>query len=318
MRFRPSRESYPPPPSGRLGFTDPFPPPPSGWLGFTDPFPLAMAPLVPPGGGTPVPRPGVDYHGHTGSDVCLGCGEDHEIHPAPVGYGAAQVPGVAVNAGVNLTAAMRSFLQQLHARIPDVPITVTSGYRTPEEQASAMLKKLDAGGAKELYDVYADDATVSALLKAPKSTASWTAIIKARAPNLSRHMSGRAVDLHTRTLSATHQARLKAAAEALGGRTLLEDAPPHLHVDLPAGLAAASMAETAGHQVVAAGKRVAALWLGATLVGLVVVGTVIAVDRARRASRGVPHGVPQGAPHGVPQGAPQGAPTSAAVPVPLS
>lgn len=203
----------------------------------------------------------------------LGPLDTHE----PVGvYGAASLPGVTVNAGVNLTLGMQQFLQQLRTRLPAaVPITVTSGTRSVEEQASAMLKKLAAGGAQELYNVYKDDATISVLLKTPQSVSAWAEVIRARAPSLSRHMSGRALDLHTRTLTASQVQQLKAACEALGATTLLEAAPPHLHVDLPLALAVASIGETAA-------KRAVSLWAISMGIGAVAVGGLVLLDMLRR------------------------------------
>ena len=50
-----------------------------------------------------------------------------------------------------------SFLDRLAARLPFC-FVVTSGTRSPHEQARAMFAKLELGGCQELLDTYADDA----------------------------------------------------------------------------------------------------------------------------------------------------------------
>jgi hypothetical protein len=146
-----------------------------------------------------------------------------------------------------LTVGMNRYVEALKAAAPGVPIYVTSGERTPEEQADAMLKKLQLGGSAELYKTYQDDRAIASLLTVPPSTAAWADAIRrlaATGTTISRHLFGRAIDLRTKDLSASQIDTLKRAVAATGGRYLLESTPPHLHVDMPAAYVLASAVET--------------------------------------------------------------------------
>lgn len=186
------------------------------------------------------------------------------------------IAGVTLRPGVSLTAGQEAYLRLLRTRVPErVSIIVTSAGRGYYSQAAAMLKKYQAGGAQELYDVYAADATITKLLAAPRTTDAWAQIIKQDVESgvrLSRHLAGGAVDLHTSTLTKAEVDALVAGVKATGGRPLLEDAPVHLHVDLPTGYAVASGAETA-----------APVWLGLGAVGALV---LVAVAWRRRSQKG--------------------------------
>lgn len=155
---------------------------------------------------------------------------------------------LTIRSGVVLNEGQAAFVHALRAVLdPGVPLTVTSGTRTPERQASAMLGKWTAGeargpggGAKELHDIYGDDDAISVLLQLPREAGVWAGQIAAWAAQgrlLSRHQRGDAVDLHTASLTTAQRDALIAAAKQLGARTLLESAPPHLHVDLPPAFA---------------------------------------------------------------------------------
>lgn len=201
---------------------------------------------------------------------------------------AAAPSGVTLASGVELTPEASAFLAELRSTLASsVPIRVNSAGRTIEQQASAMLKKYQAGGAQELYDVYASDATIAKLLAVPKTTAAWSEVIRAelaRGVRLSRHLAGGAIDLRTRDITDAQLSALVAAVKAVGGRPLLEDAPPHLHVDLPgsgSGTTAAVVASTAA--VAKSPWTWGVLALGAGL-ALVLVG----VGRRRRARARAP------------------------------
>lgn len=186
-----------------------------------------------------------------------------------------------------LTQGQSSFLAKLRAKLPaGFPLEVTSAGRSASAQAAAMLVKYKAGGAKALYDLYAADATIAKLVAAPKTVAAWAAIIEAeqaRGVKISRHLFGAALDLRTTGLSTSQVAQLQAAVRALGGRPLLEESPPHLHVDLPTVDAAASAVQTVARGA-ATGARQAAgvarqaapwaagMWLagGAAILGFVI------------------------------------------------
>lgn len=175
----------------------------------------------------------------------------------------------------HLTAGMRAYADVLQAAVGDVPVLVTSGYRTPEEQASAMLNKLRTKGPGELRSLYGKSGrpVVEALLAAPATVEAWAAIIREKGPRLSRHLWQGAFDLRTRDLTAAQLAKLRAAVTATGGRPLTEY--DHLHVDLPPKYAAMSAAEGAASsaiQVAAwSAKRGIALSLLIAAVGVGVV-----------------------------------------------
>lgn len=171
------------------------------------------------------------------------------------------IQGVNVRSGVVLTAGLAAYLRALRGSLdPAVPLTVTSGVRSASAQADAMLKKLQAGGAQELYEVYASDATVKKLLDSGRDATTWARIIQdetAKGVRLSRHLGGGSLDLHTATLSSAQVDKIKAAVKATGGSYLYEDAPPHLHVDVPAKFATGSAIEVAETRLARVGTRVA-------------------------------------------------------------
>ena len=141
------------------------------------------------------------------------------------------------NSGIVINDRSSTFLGQLAAKLP-FRIVVTSGVRTAEGQARAMMAMADLGasGLEQMKKNY-DDGLVATLLALPKDLAAWTAeVTKAYGDGrLARggHYDGGAVDLRTRDLSESQIAQLEAAVKSLGGSTWREGAPPHLHVNLP-------------------------------------------------------------------------------------
>lgn len=139
--------------------------------------------------------------------------------------------------GVVLPAGSESWLDQLADR-SGVRFVVTSGVRTAAEQAKAMQTKRDrqlAGSTAESDDLlalYADDEAIQILLANPYPA--WEALIQAwmdRGRYLSRHLTGRAVDIRIKDLTGEQRAALERAIVDLGGRALMES--DHLHVDVP-------------------------------------------------------------------------------------
>jgi hypothetical protein len=151
--------------------------------------------------------------------------------PAPM---AAPSPGGtwrAAGSAVVLSDELAAALDELAAAVGG-ELVVTSGYRSPGAQARAMLRKVEEGGAEELR-IYGDRAAVAALLTLPREEAAWTAQIAAWADAgryLSRHQTGKALDLRTRDVDPARVRLMEATARALGWRTLLEATPPHLHL----------------------------------------------------------------------------------------
>ena len=195
---------------------------------------------------------------------------------------AALPAGVTLSSSVRSTAGIVAYLGVLRGALDaSIPIYVTSGERGPSAQASAMLTKLSEGGEAELFSVYRQNsAIIKRLLAAPRNAASWAAIIEEEAAGgraLSRHLRAGAIDLRTRDLTADQIKRMQIAVEATGGRHLLEGAPPHLHVDLPAKYALASFAQVTA----TTGAKVGlAVWI----VGGLAFGVVLLIGARRRAS----------------------------------
>ena len=187
---------------------------------------------------------------------------------------------VIVKSGVRLTGGQRAYVEVLQAALP-FPIVVTSGDRTPDQQADAMLAKWRAKGSQELRTVYRQSAAViDALLAAPKTTAAWAAVIRAKGSRLSRHLWSGAVDLRTRDLSAGQLADLQRAVVKTGGRAYAEY--DHLHVDLPLAYAARAVGDQAAQAGARGAKRIAAGWVFAWVAGGLVVAGLIWRARAQR------------------------------------
>lgn len=148
----------------------------------------------------------------------------------------------SVKPGVKLTQGMRSYAGILAGKVPAIPLTVTSGERDPDEQASAMLHKYNAKGAAELYGLYKSSRSlIDELIRAPKTREAWSKIIRAKGQRLSRHLWKGAMDLRSKGLTGVQIRQVMDAVKATGGRALLEY--DHIHVDLPAAYAAASGVE---------------------------------------------------------------------------
>ena len=151
--------------------------------------------------------------------------------PAPM---AAPSPGGtwrAAGSAVVLSDELAAALDELAAAVGG-ELVVTSGYRSPGAQARAMLAKIEQGGEDELR-IYGDRAAVAALLALPREESAWTAQIAewaAAGRYLSRHQTGKALDLRTRDVDPARVRLIEATARALGWRTLLEAVPPHLHL----------------------------------------------------------------------------------------
>ena len=142
-----------------------------------------------------------------------------------------------IKPGIVLPAGAGDWLDELADR-SGVRFTVTSGVRTAAEQARAMQTKEDryrAGSTAESDDLsklYADKEAI-AILRANPYTA-WPELIQAwmdRGRYLSRHLTGRAVDIRIRDLSSAQREALERATMELSGRALMES--DHLHVDIP-------------------------------------------------------------------------------------
>jgi hypothetical protein len=124
-------------------------------------------------------------------------------------------PGVLAVDGVQLDPQRVRYLQAVRAQLsPGFPaLIVTSGDRSPGDQAGAMLGKLAAGGWEELYRIYPDE-LIRPLQALPPTREAWEAEILAAARRgrlYSAHMRGDALDLRIRHLDSEQQRLYQAA-----------------------------------------------------------------------------------------------------------
>lgn len=105
---------------------------------------------------------------------------------------------------------------------------ITSGYRSPERQAEAMIEKVRQGD--DLIALYRNDDLVRRLLDLPLTVEAWAPLLAAEP--ISDHQGGRAWDVRTRDRTAEDVETMKATAIAMGLRALVEKKPPHLHIEL--------------------------------------------------------------------------------------
>lgn len=153
------------------------------------------------------------------------------------------VPEARMLAGTVLPPGATDFLADLREVMPaELNLDVNSGTRTASEQAAAMWRKLAIGGPEELIRIYKSRRPqITKLLTLPERD--WADQIQTWADQgiyMSRHMRGGSLDLSVRYPDRQLWPRdlrdqFIAAVTSLTDRDpLLETAPYHLHVDLPA------------------------------------------------------------------------------------
>ena len=123
------------------------------------------------------------------------------------------------------------FLDALSELLP-FDIFVTSGSRTPAAQVQAMYTKLELGGRQELLDTYRDDDFATAVADAYPDVDTGIEVVERYNP--SSHGTGNAIDLRTRDKTSLQLGQMQEAIQTLGGSSLYESVPPHLHVEIPA------------------------------------------------------------------------------------
>jgi hypothetical protein len=124
--------------------------------------------------------------------------------------------------------AIEAIARQAGARGLEV-VTVTSGTRSVEDQARAMLRKLELFGPGDLMKVYGEKAR--GILEQPADLASWAAYLEqttAAGVRWTRHTAGEALDLRTRDLTPEQREAQVQAVKAAGYGALVE--ADHLHV----------------------------------------------------------------------------------------
>lgn len=145
------------------------------------------------------------------------------------------VPGVYAKVGVALNDSMLAFLKAVRGRT-GFDIVVTSGTRSPYQQAQAMITKFQMGGIQELYNTYSNDAEITRMVNEYGPTVEGFARALqdqlARGVYMSRHLRADALDFRVDGLSASEREQLMAASVASGAKKILyEGTPPHIHVD---------------------------------------------------------------------------------------
>jgi hypothetical protein len=142
--------------------------------------------------------------------------------------------GITGRRGVRLSRSQLSFLARLRAVVPEaVPLYVTSGQRTSQEQAAALKTKRDLGD--DLHALYAADDIIAELLAGPNTVAHMAAVIDRYAAQgrlLSKHQRAGAVDLRSKNLTGDQIQQVLQAARSLGVKAIYETKPPHIHVDI--------------------------------------------------------------------------------------
>lgn len=206
-----------------------------GWMGSqrrSDAGPGQGGAPILPGGGAPLPvqaSPSIPSSGGQTQTSAAGStapGETARISPK-------------IKAQVDAIRA--DFERQTGLRIK-----VTSGARTPEEQAQAMYDKLQNGGGLSIYANQTAAAEVQAAYDlARKSGAGMTDTVASmasviqdqvgRGVYISKHLTNMAIDISTQSADRKVLARDKLAIlfsiiEKHGGKILQESTPPHIHV----------------------------------------------------------------------------------------
>ncbi len=119
--------------------------------------------------------------------------------------------------------------------------TVTSGRRTPAEQAASMVGKLDSGSDLSIYSNQSAAQEIrAAYLKAKAQGVEPTDVIKEikaiitrqvkKNVFVSRHLREKAVDIRSTDMNAKQQDAFEKAAESKGWTVIKESKPPHFHI----------------------------------------------------------------------------------------
>lgn len=144
------------------------------------------------------------------------------------------------NATLNIN--LRRFLNKL-SRNTDVPIHVTSGFRSPEEQARVVCEntKREDGANLSVYseeeaNVYRNNCNTE------EGIDKIVEYLKAKGPK--SHGLGNHLDIRIRDLSDSEKSELRDVIESMGGKVLEEFSPPHFHVTIPESMHIPAVAGT--------------------------------------------------------------------------
>lgn len=152
-------------------------------------------------------------------------------------------PGTTIRDGVVLSMSAYVGLWAIAASYGFGLLDVTSGTRTSEAQAAAMLAK----PAESLHALYARDDIIETLLAAQRTVAAWSAIIDAYAADgdyLSDHQKGDALDFARPSdpaalIAACRRVGLEAIDE--GNHVHAEGLPGPVALGVPAVASAAAL-----------------------------------------------------------------------------
>lgn len=135
---------------------------------------------------------------------------------------------------VRLNSYQKKCLDALAKKL-SFDIVVTSGIRSPEEQARAMIAKLQRG--EDLTKIYKDDVFAikfTSLYNSGTIFGDLVKFVQEYRPYPSRHLAGLAIDLRSSNAwGYTHEMRndMYAASKELGFSPFQES--DHLHIGLP-------------------------------------------------------------------------------------
>lgn len=141
------------------------------------------------------------------------------------------MPWSKKNSSIVLTSYLNSQLDKL-ANGVDFPIVVTSGVRTARQQAAAMFGKIEAGDSN--LGLYLNRDFAAGVVAAYPDLEKAAQVVSefAATGGGSTHLRAQAFDIRTRDLTSVQIAQLEKAVNErlIGASSILESAPPHLHV----------------------------------------------------------------------------------------
>ena len=117
------------------------------------------------------------------------------------------------------------FLDALANKLP-FDIVVTSGDRSPREQAIVVKNKIDLGD--DITKVYVNQEYAKAMIQAYPDLDKMTQVTIDYAPT--PHIRGDGIDIRTRDLSASQIQTVYTVAKDLGAQAIIEKTPPHIHL----------------------------------------------------------------------------------------
>lgn len=128
-----------------------------------------------------------------------------------------------------LSDDVRYFLNQLESKL-NFDFVVTSGTRSPRQQALAMFNKIELGD--DLIALYADDVFAQSIIDAYPNIDAATDIVSdyAARGGGSSHLRGLGVDIRSRNLTRSQIQAVVDASKELGASPDVETTPPHIHI----------------------------------------------------------------------------------------